>query len=265
MKNNDHELLTPKLQEIISLIYRFRFINRIQLQEILEHKDPSRINKWIAVLTKNDYVGRIYEPIQGKNKIPSIYYLKKKGIGYIRKVKHLNNPYINKLYREDIISLTTKNHSLKAVDFYLYLKRFAKEKSAHLEYYTKADLAEKNYFSEIKPDAYFSFETAKGKRSCFVEIDLETESKSTARRKMQKYIDYYESHDWTNKTFPIIATVSLTSTRTDILNQETKNVLKENDYPQILCKFSTFSSIEKSGLESHIWILALKEEKAKLL
>lgn len=267
MLNNPETILTIKLQEIIFHIYRFRFINRIQLQEILGHKDPSRINKWINTLVENDYIGRIYEKNIGKNRNPSIYYLKKKGIGFIRKIKHLQNPYINKLYREDIVSLTTQTHSLQATSFYLLLTHFAEEQKATLEYYTKAGLAEKQFFAGIKPDAYFTFETEKGKRSCFVEIDMETESRVTIRRKMQKYIDHYNSQAWKAfaKSFPIIATISLTPTRVETILSETSELLKGNDYPMILCKFATFTSIEKYGLGNEAWNVAQKKEKARLL
>jgi len=259
--------LTKKIQKIIYLVYRFRFLNRIQIQEMLGHKDESRINKWLAFLTEEQYVGRDYDKTIGKNRMPSVYYLKKAGIRFIKQTYNIDNAYINKLYREEVISLTTKNHSLRATDFYLILRRFAKERNAILEYYTKADLAQSEFFERIKPDAYFTFETEKGKRSSFVEIDLETESLAQIRRKMQKYSSYYQSSHWKKQTklFPQIISVSLTQSRMETLRLEIEELFDNSDADPLLCKFSTFEHIHQYGLKEPIWSIALEKEKAKLI
>ncbi len=51
---------TGKQIEIIDLVYKFRFINRTQIQKILNHKDPRRINAWLKELVEYKYLGRIY-------------------------------------------------------------------------------------------------------------------------------------------------------------------------------------------------------------
>ena len=45
-KNN----LTKKQLEILTLLYRFRFLNRSQIQKLLNHKKISRINIWLKDL-----------------------------------------------------------------------------------------------------------------------------------------------------------------------------------------------------------------------
>jgi hypothetical protein len=47
--------ITPKQQEIPKLIYKFRFLNRIQIQTLLNHKYHKRIIDWL-----NDLVGKEY-------------------------------------------------------------------------------------------------------------------------------------------------------------------------------------------------------------
>ena len=40
--------LTPKQQNILVLLYQYRFLNRIQIQTLMGHKDYRRINAWLA-------------------------------------------------------------------------------------------------------------------------------------------------------------------------------------------------------------------------
>ena len=47
--------ITPKQQEIPKLIYKFRFLNRIQIQTLLNHKDKRRINSWLKDLSEKEY------------------------------------------------------------------------------------------------------------------------------------------------------------------------------------------------------------------
>ncbi len=259
--------LTNKQTEIIQLIYRFRFLDRIHIQTLLNHKDKSRVNKWLAELAKAKYVGCDYEKTLGKNRNPSVYYLDKLGIKFIRETFGVDNRYLGKLYREEIISRITKNHSLKTATFYLILKQFANERNAILEYYTKADLAQNQFFEKIKPDGYFTFETEKGKRSAFIEIDLGTESMAQIRRKLQKYISYRDTKTWQRHTkeFPGIVTISVNQQRLESMLYETEVFFKHAKSDPLLCKFTTFEHIEKFGLQENIWSVALGKSKAKLI
>jgi hypothetical protein len=263
--NNQQFSLTQKLKEILLLLYRFRFLDRIQIQEMLNHKYKGRVNIWLSELIEKEFIGKVDQTTLKNYNKPDIYFLRKKGIAFVRKEYSIENKYLGKLYREETISLTTKEHSLKAAEFYLALSLFAKERNAILEYYTKADLAQKQFFDGIKPDAYFLFETEKGKRESFVEIDLETESMAQIRRKLQKYIAFRDGKYSSKKAFPILATICRTQHRIDMLISEYEDIFDQSETEPLLCKFSTFEHIQKFGLQESIWSVALAKEKAKLV
>jgi hypothetical protein len=42
--------LTPKQQEILKLLYKYKFLNRTQIQTLLSHKDKRRIITWLKDL-----------------------------------------------------------------------------------------------------------------------------------------------------------------------------------------------------------------------
>jgi len=76
--------LTKKQQEILRLLYSYRFLNRIQIQALLRHKDPKTINLWLRDLRAKGYVEWIYSTHFAEKTKPAIYYLALNGVRYLR-------------------------------------------------------------------------------------------------------------------------------------------------------------------------------------
>lgn len=72
--------LTKRQQAILKLLYRFRFLNRIQIQAFLGHKDPKTINLWLRDLRAKGYVEWIYSTHFAEKTKPAIYYLTLNGV-----------------------------------------------------------------------------------------------------------------------------------------------------------------------------------------
>ncbi len=68
--------LTNKQKEILLYLYKFRFLNTHQLQNLLHHKNSNRTLSWLKALIENKYVKRHYErkSFSDTNKA-AIYYL----------------------------------------------------------------------------------------------------------------------------------------------------------------------------------------------
>lgn len=265
MMNNQIKV-TKKHGEILYLLYRFRFLTRIQIQDLLGHHEPSRLNRWLAELKGYQFIGKDYNEKEGKNRSPSICFLDKAGLSYIAKKYNLRNSYIQKLRNEEGISLITKNHSIAAADFYLILSKYANTMNHTLRYFTKADLAGMAIYRYSKPDAYVSYQTEKGKRRCFIEIDLETESIPTIRKKLINYDKFFITDTWKSKDisdFPSIAFICLTKNRLEKLITISENIFQQRD---ITVKCTTFSEIKTAGINKPIWTtLFTKNKTFKLL
>jgi hypothetical protein len=54
--------LTNKQQEIVELLYVYRFLNRVQIQQLMGHKDKKTINVWLRDLKIKQYITWIYSP-----------------------------------------------------------------------------------------------------------------------------------------------------------------------------------------------------------
>lgn len=76
--------LTNKQEDILELLYRFRFLDRIQIQALMGHNDYKRINIWLKDLREKHYVEWIYSTHFLEKTKPGIYYL---GINGIRLLK----------------------------------------------------------------------------------------------------------------------------------------------------------------------------------
>jgi len=92
--------LTPRQQTILILLYKYRFLNRIQIQTLMGHKDYKRINAWLADLRDNHYVEWIYSTDFLEKSKPGIYYLGLNGIRWLK--EHQGHPIeeLRKRYRE---------------------------------------------------------------------------------------------------------------------------------------------------------------------
>lgn len=52
--------ITMRQKEILDLLYKHRFLNRIQIQALLGHKDYKNVNLWLKDLREKQYVEWIY-------------------------------------------------------------------------------------------------------------------------------------------------------------------------------------------------------------
>ena len=155
-KNN----ITKKQLEIIILLYRFRFLNRLQIQQLLNHKKISQINIWLKNLNDKKIIGRNYSNKLGENIKPAIYFLKSKSKNYLVDQLEKDEKMMKRIYGEKNRSQKFINHCLLSADFYLSLKK------SHLPekifFYTKIDLLNYDGLPLSHPDAYVA--TKKGKR-----------------------------------------------------------------------------------------------------
>lgn len=157
---------TKKQQEILKLLYSFRFLNRIQIQAFLGHKDPKTINLWLRDLRAKGYVEWIYSTHFAEKTKPAIYFLGLNGVRYLRTLTRkskdddgkavVSSSYpseeLRKRYKEPSRSQTYIDRCILIADCALALEREddaneAKGKKLRYYYQTEADyLLERSYY-----------------------------------------------------------------------------------------------------------------------
>jgi hypothetical protein len=158
--------LTKKQQEILRLLYSFRFLNRIQIQALMSHKDPKTINLWLRDLRAKGYVAWIYSTHFAEKTKPAIYYLGLNGVRYLRTITRTSKDEdgepeellvyppeeLRKRYKEPTRSQTFIDRCILIADCVLALEREnvaneAKGKRLHHYYQTEADyLLARSYY-----------------------------------------------------------------------------------------------------------------------
>jgi len=195
--------LTPKETEILTLLYRFRFLNRQHIQDFLDHKHHSRIIEWLKKLAQEKYILKFYEKSLNNN--PAIYCLDKLGRKYLKSKGRIKLEPLSRVWREAKYSEQFRNRCLFITDIYFSLTDFAKKADSTLHFYTKTDLYSEKYLINPKPDIYFALK-GKGTKRYFLDI-FDDIAPLALRRRIKDYLEYYNSDEWqdnTDKPFPEI-------------------------------------------------------------
>jgi len=247
-KNN----ITKKQLEILTLLYRFRFLNRLQIQQLLNHKKISRINLWLKDLYDKKIIGRNYSNRLGDNIKPAIYYLKTKSKIYLKDQLEEDDKLMKRIYGEKNRSQKFINHCLLSADFYLDLKKSSEAEK--IFFYTKIDLINYNGLPLNYPDAYIATKKNKKIRRYFFEIIDEGTPRFAIRNKIKQYLEYYSDNTWqegTNHPFPKILILCPNDLIKNYLHSFIPRIMEEEDQEEI----DFYLSIEPSNR----WVSALEE------
>lgn len=279
MPYKDIPRITLKQQEIIELIYKFRFSNRHQIQKIMGHKDYRRINAWLKDLVEKKYLGRIYSHKLLENTKPAIYYLDTHGIlwckinmGYAYRDNDGEIPAkdMKKFYDDKHASETFRNHCIVLCDIYIQFKDREKEVKCEYEFLTKTELVTLNKggddYEERKayiPDVYIDklVQTKKDvdtSTSCLELFDPHV-PKYALQYKVRQYIQLHDEEDWKylsglDGQFPTILLILPNQAKLNRLKNYIQELLDESYHVEdLVFKLTTYQKVMEQGVGSDIW------------
>ncbi len=251
------DTITPKQLEILTLIYRFRFLNRHQIQTLLNHKDPKRINSWLKDLTEKNILGRIYSTKLKENTKPAIYYLATKSRKILLDQENTNEKILRRAYRDKNASQKLINHSLFLAYVYLLLKEQSFKNKQELHFYTKTDLADHYYLPYNRLDAYISLKDKNLTKRYFLEIIDDGIPRFMLRKKISQYIEYFDEGTWQNRTLhknPSLLFICPSQNIYNFLSKHIAQVLEE-ETSDLQFFLSLKSEIQEAGLTANTWHL----------
>jgi hypothetical protein len=183
--------ITTKQKEILLLLYRFRFLNRIQIQALLKHKNPKNTNVWLKDLTTKNYIGRIFEKAPGINK-PAIYFISKNGIKFLKSSEGLEFDYIKKLYQENRRSEQFIDQCIAIANIYLNLES---QNLPGFKFYTQTNFPINGVIRDLLPSfAYIREENGQIEQySC--EIIKDGMPRFAIRSRVQKFFEFFKNQD----------------------------------------------------------------------
>lgn len=183
--------ITDKQKEILFLLYRFRFLHRIQIQTLLHHKDHKTINIWLKDLTEKKYIIRIYDNKTQKNILPAKYYISTNGFAFLKSQSTVDPYLLKKLRQEKRRSEKFVEKSLLVADIYLKLLKQDDLKNKDFKFYTGQDFPRNGMIRKVSPDFAYVFKTEGGLEHFVGEIISEKTPRYVIKSRVQKFLDFF--------------------------------------------------------------------------
>ncbi len=185
------------------LIYKFRFLDRIQIQTLMNHKDARRINVWLKDLVEKKFLGRIYTRKIPENIKPAIYYVAINGIHWFEGRRECNSEILARLKKEPYRSERFRNHCLFLAQIYIDLLKSSNLEFTLKTFETKVDIVNYEEILTPFPDAYITLIKQKGSTKktnrYFLEATGEGTPRYYLRHRIREYLDYFENHSTSTK------------------------------------------------------------------
>lgn len=248
--------ITPKQQEILKLLYRYRFLNRIQIQQLLKHKDKRRIISWLKDLREKQYIDWHYDSTDFIAKSqPAIYYLALNGIRFLRNQNHYPNEELRKRYKESERSQAFIDRCLLIVDCCITLRNSDKDGTEYL-YILPADYAgldnKYSFLGELRPQLYFFKRQGDSITNYLLESFDAALPRYQLRKRLKDYMNFLDEWDDANEPRPIA--LFICATIADLLyvkRRMKQHIEDENIDAQV--RVTTLDKIKASGVASMIW------------
>lgn len=241
----------PKLKdrqlEILMLLYRFRFLNRIQIQQLLNHKNHTLVIHWLNELKEQKYIVSFFKKELGN--IPTVYCLGTKARKVLIGKDGIKDKLLKRVYQEKKSSQAFKNHCMTVADIYLSLIKLTQTNNAKLTFYTTVDLADIKYLPLPHPDSFFSIKQKEMIKRYFLDIFNTGVSNKWIYKRIKQYFKYYDENYWQDHNqnpFPEIIFVYY-----DLkTKKEMERIIRRNleEEPSLLFSLVMFNDIKKKDI-----------------
>lgn len=240
--------------QILFLLYKFRFLTINQLLKYFHHKYPSRIRKWLTDLKEKKYISAIIDDTDPTKLY--VYCLATKAKYILQENEDCDKNFLDRLYKEKGLKENFRNHCLFIVDIYLYFVS-QQEKDTTLHFLTQQDLRGYDFFPKELPDVYIAVEAKDGTDKYFLDLfDEYRKPAGVARFAIRKYITYCEEGSWQantkNSPFPSLLFVVNDERRKKHLFMYGKAKL-EKTFENIQLFLTTQDNIKFSKSNQNIW------------
>ncbi len=248
--------ITTKQKQIISHLYKFRFLNTHQIQTLLEHKNSNRTQAWLKDLFEKNYVKRHYERKSFiDNTKPAIYFLGLKARHFLIKEIKLNPEDLEYVYQEQRREKKFINHCLFLADVFLFLQS-QQDSTEELKFFTKNELRRYEYFPDPIPDAFITQKVADTTKRYFLDLFDEYTPPFVLRNRVRMYFEYTEKPDWDENTdfapFPSILFICPNDSIKKHINHYAKSLLEKTFDDKIKLFLTTKQRLE-IGSKNSLW------------
>jgi hypothetical protein len=258
-------VITQQQIKILIRIFAYRFVTTAQLQQVLSKKQIQQVQQRLNLLLKRGYIGRNFSNHDRLTGEYASYYLLPKGMSVLKQAKDytLNPKVFHNIYKDKTASSRFINHCIGLGDISCSLKRLH---GSNLEYFTKNDLIDYDYFPDPRPDAYLRIgadtKIIKERSEHFLEYCEEIVPFFVYRKRIKQYVEFVDDELWeeaTNRKSPTIRLVA----ETPVLQRRLQRFIKKylnNFYLTAHARFLvTNIELLKTSTEQAIWTQIIQE------
>lgn len=254
--------ITTKQQEILQLLYRYRFLNRIQIQTLLHHKDYKTINVWLKDLREKEYVTWIYSTDFMEKSKPAVYHLSINGVRFLKTTHEYPATELRKRYREHERSEGFILRSRLVADSCIDLEAKSSQKTRYA-WQTQADYAdpasEYHFLVEadgIQPQLHFTEQKAGKTTHYLLEIIDPTLPQYRLRKRLKDYVTYMADEEWEGESDePLVVRLVLPTTYLLIYAKRAIRKRLEDvwDEDNVTIQLTTVDKLRQGGVIDSIW------------
>lgn len=255
-QKNSTYLPTTRESDIISLLYRFRFLTRPQIQHFLHHKDHKTIQLWLNKLISNGLITTVTADKTNQESKTKIYLLAESGVKHLIATESIDHLARQRLRKDSERSSEFTQHQLLLADVALDLEQ-QNTASDRFEFHLRADFktfSAKDILEELRPDAYLVRQRGDRIDEYLLEIVTDTFAEGL-RARIKRYLATCQSCDWeeTGRPFPVVQLVCPNNRTLYYLAGYTRRIAKLQDLSDVHIRFTTLSELKQLGIRGPIW------------
>ena len=265
--------ITSKQEEILVMLYTYRYLDRIQLQQALNHKDKHRVLAWLKDLREKHYVEWIYSTDFLEKTKPAIYYLGLNGVRYLKTLEWDDDTPIypleelRKRYKDNNRSRTFTDHSLLVASCCIALKVANKGKTdrAGYSWIPEAEYIDPDHdyhfladHEILRPNLCIVKRNSRGEVTAnyLLEIFDASLPRYRMRYRLKNYVTYLDDREWeADDVQPIILLVCPTITELIYAKRATKKLIDDTyaEEGELRMRFTTTETLKQEGVMAKIW------------
>lgn len=267
--------ITKKQETILQLLYVYRYLDRIQLQAMLNHKDKRRVAAWLKDLRDKDYIEWIYSTDFAEKTKPAIYYIGLNGVRHLKTVQYEDGTPaypledVRKRYKDNERSRTYIDRCLLIASCCLTLKIANRQANSKVQYRFIPETAysipehDYNFLAEhevLRPSlCIVKQEKKRGEEEPLVtNYLLEIFDSSLPRYRLsyrlKKYVTYLNDQEWEgDEPEPIILLVCPTITDLIYAKRKTKKLIEDTYEDDLHIRFTTTALLQEHGVTAQLW------------
>jgi len=258
--------ITNKQQQILTLLYTYRFLDRKQIQTILHHKSHKTITIWLQDLRAKQYVEWIYSTDFAEKTKPATYHLGINGVRWLRATQNYPVAEIRKRYYDSGRSQGFISRSKVLADISIEL---AGKTSESLRYVcqTATEYAGAtspfHFIQDLeipRPDLCYSKQSGSAKTTYLVLFLDATLPRERVKRRLKLYVDFldYELAKWQEKSGekkrPTVLFICPSLSDLLYAKRRTRKLLRDIPHKDDLhLKFETLDTVKALGFINAKW------------